>query len=234
MTVSQKAARALARARQKTEQQQAHDRGDDGRKKTHAEHGVAPQRSSQKLGDGNQQRLAVIGKREVLGPDPLVGFIAAEPDLAAGVVGKVGQQFEEDERVTEAQPEPVPRWYPQRRRREVACPAVQRRDGASRDRPGGTNCVQCLEPLHLVHNQGADRETLELLPPGEETEFDQKGNFEDFRADLLQQRGGGGGGAAGGQQIVNQTAPGCPASPRPCGWRWCSCRIPGRNPVRAS
>ena len=140
MTESQKAARTFATQRHETQQQQADDGGDDRGKEADAEDVVAPERGAEKLGDGNQQRLAVIRKRQVLGPDPLIRFIAAQPDFPAGVVSQVREQFEHDERVTK----PHPMLLPQR----VVCGLGCRlsRHGRSSRNPGIQNRRQAFPP----------------------------------------------------------------------------------------
>src|SRR4051794_1016377 len=48
---------------------------------------------------------------------------------------------------------------------------------------------------------------LEFFPTGEKAKLDEKGNFEDFGADFLEEGGGGGGGPAGGKQVIDQEHP---------------------------
>ena len=88
----------------KAEHEERRDGAEYGRKKPNAEGVIAPDSSARSLDDRDQRRLAVIGKRGVFRPNPLISFILREGDAAAGDVGQVHDKLDEDQGVTQPQP----------------------------------------------------------------------------------------------------------------------------------
>jgi hypothetical protein len=99
-----KSGAAVDVSREKAQQQHAQNSADYRREKAHAELSVAPEVRAEPLRICNQRWLAVIRKREVLGPDPLIGFIFAQFDQAAFEIEKIREKREGDENVAEAEP----------------------------------------------------------------------------------------------------------------------------------
>ncbi len=87
------------------EQDAAENGGDDGGEKAHAQRSIAPNRGAQKLRISNQRRFAVIGQGQVLGPQPLIRFVLAQLDGAAGNIRQARQQ--QHPKPDAADPQPV-------------------------------------------------------------------------------------------------------------------------------
>ena len=84
-------------AREKTQQHQARDRGEERREKPDAEFRVAKNRGAGELNERDGRRLAVIRQRGMLGPDPLIRLVLAQFDGAAGEINPAPDEHGENQ-----------------------------------------------------------------------------------------------------------------------------------------
>ena len=59
---------------------------------------------AQELHAGDEERLAVIGKRQVFGPNPLIGLVLAQLAFSRGQKGKAREQEKGDQDEAEVEP----------------------------------------------------------------------------------------------------------------------------------